>query len=203
MDKIAETHYPIHDFLKRRWSPRALSDRPVEPDKLLSLLEAARWAASSRNEQPWSFIVATKDNPDEFERALNCLRDGNRRWAKEAPVLMFSIAKLRFDHNDQPNRTALHDLGLAVGNLLTQATALGLYVHQMAGIYKDKVREVYQIPETHEVVAAIAIGYFGSLEQLPEGLREREQKPRKRKPLSEFVFSRSWRNTAPFVKDED
>lgn len=164
----------------------------VEREKLLAILEAARWAPSSYNEQPWSFMIATKDNPIEYERLLNCLMEGNMRWAKFAPVLMISVAKLIFDSNGKSNRHAFHDLGLALGNLIIQASHLGLHVHQMAGIHVDKVRDTYHIPYTHEPVAAIAIGYYGKLEQLPENLRERELADRVRKPLKEFVFSGSW-----------
>lgn len=201
MEKPAEVQYPIHSLLKNRWSPRAFSDKPVEQEKLLAVLEAARWAASSNNEQPWRFIIATKDNPTEFNQALNCLMEGNIKWAKGAPVLIFSTAKKTFTRNNKPNRTALHDLGLAVANLLVQATALGLYTHQMAGIYTDKIREVYQIPEDYEVVAAIALGYYGDLNQLSEDLQERETGPRVRKSLSELAFNGTWGQSASLVEN--
>src|SRR6266702_6198279 len=126
MEKLAETQYPIHDLLRRRWSPRAFSDRRVEPDKLRSLWEAARWAASSFNEQPWSFIVATRQKQEEHARLLSCLVEKNQQWARLAPVLMVSVAKLKFEKTGKPNRHAFHDVGLAMGNLLVEATALGL-----------------------------------------------------------------------------
>ncbi len=201
MRKITPVDQPIHELIKERWSPRAFSSRPVEQAKLLSILEAARWAPSSRNEQPWSFIVAIRDNPAEFERLLNCLKEGNRRWAKCASVLMLSVARLNFERDDQPNRHAFHDAGLALANLMTQATALGLYTHPMGGFYQDKVRETYQIPETHAPVVAIAIGYPGNLEQLPEDLQKREQSPRVRKPLNEFVFGERWGQTATVIEE--
>src|SRR5437870_7446908 len=168
MEKPAETQYPIEEILRRRWSPRAFSDRLVEPEKLQSLFEAARWAASSFNEQPWNFIVATKQNAEEHARLLSCLVEGNQRWARAVPVLMVSVAKLNFDKTGKPNRHAFHDVGMAVGNLITQATALDLFVHQMAGFSPEKVAELYKIPDQFEPVAAIAIGYGGSLEDLPE-----------------------------------
>jgi nitroreductase len=199
-DKPAQTQYPIHELIKNRWSPRAFSPRPVEREKLLALFEAARWAASSRNEQPWSFIVATRDDEAGFDKALGCVREGNARWARNAGVLLFSLAKRSFEPDDDPNRFAFHDVGLAVANLIIQATALGLYTHQMAGIYRDKVREVYQIPETHDVVAGIALGYYGELEQLPGDLQEREVAPRKRKPLTEFVFEGTWGEIAEILR---
>ncbi len=199
IEKLAETKHPIHDLLRRRWSPRAFADRAVEPEKLRILLEAARWAPSSFNEQPWSFIVATHENRVEYERLLSCLVEGNQRWAKTAPVLMLSVAKLAFERTGKPNRHAFHDVGLAVENLVIQATALGLIVHQMAGFDVEKAREQFQIPEGVEPVAAIALGYPGDLENLPEPLRERERAPRTRKPLEEFVFSGHWGQASPLV----
>ena len=199
MEKPAETQYPIHDLLRRRWSPRAFSDRRVDPAVMRSLLEDARWAPSSYNEQPWSFIVATRDDPVEFGRLLSCLVEGNIQWAQHAPVLMVSVARLYFEDDGKPNRHAFHDVGLAVANLIVQATALGLVVHQMAGIFPDKIRELYGIPEGYEAVAGIALGYPGDPQSLPEGLRKRELAPRERKPLTEFVFSGSWGQTSPLV----
>lgn len=199
MEKLAETKHPIHDLLRRRWSPRAFSDRAVEPEKLRSLLEAARWAPSSYNEQPWSFIAATKENSAEYERLLSCLVEGNQQWGKTAPVLMLSVAKLCFERNGKPNRHAFHDVGLAAENLVIQAMALGLFVHQMAGFHVEKARELFRIPEGYEPVAAIAVGYAGDPETLPEPLRERELAPSTRKPLEQFVFTGHWGQTSPLV----
>ena len=155
-DKKASTEYPIHKLLAERWSPYGFDDRPVALADLRSLFEAARWAASSYNEQPWSFLVATKDNPEEFERLLSCLVEGNQGWAKVAPVLALGVTSLRFSRNNKDNRAAVHDLGLAAGNLVVEATARGLCVHQMIGILPDKAREVYQIPEHCEAWTALA-----------------------------------------------
>jgi nitroreductase len=199
MQKLAETRYPIHELLRERWSPRAFADRMVEPEKLRSLLEAARWAPSSFNEQPWSFIVATKEHPGEYERLLSCLVEGNVRWAQHAPVLMLSVARLAFERNQKPNRHAFHDVGLAVENLVIQATALGLAVHQMAGFHVDKARELFSIPDGHEPVAALVLGFPGDPAGLPEDLREREVAPRIRKPLESFVFSGQWGQSSPLV----
>jgi nitroreductase len=200
MEKPADTTYPIEELLKRRWSPRAFADRPVEPEKLLSLWEAARWAASTANQQPWSFIVATKQDEAEYARLLSCLRENNQQWASRAPVLMVSVAKLAFDANGQPNRHAFHDVGLAVANLIMQATALGLGVHQMAGIYPDRVRELYGIPEDFEPVAGIVLGYPGDPASLPDELRQRELAPRTRRSLDTFVFQGAWGETASMVR---
>ena len=192
MEKPADNQYPIHELIKQRWSPLAFNIRPVEPEKIASLLEAARWAASCFNEQPWFFIVATQDNAQEYEKLFSCLVEANQTWAKDAPLLMLSVAKLSFTRNNKPNRHALHDLGFAVGNLTLQAQALGLFVHQMGGFDADKARTLYSIPEDYEPVAAIAIGYPGNLSQLDEDLQQRELSPRSRKPLTEFVFRGNW-----------
>ena len=192
MKNPAPVDPPVHDFIRQRWSPRAFADRDVEPEALRSLLEAAQWAPSAFNEQPWAFLVATRGEPEEFDRLLGCLVPGNQTWAKGAPVLMLTAAKLAFDRNGKPNRHARHDLGLAVAQLTLQATSLGLGVHQMAGIDGDKARETYRIPDGWEPVTAVAVGHFGDPESLPEGLRERELGPRSRKPLASFAFAGGW-----------
>jgi nitroreductase len=195
----AETSVPVHDIIRDRWSPRSFDARPVEPEKLRSLFEAARWAASSYNGQPWYFIVATKDDPENFKRVLECFVEFNQGWAKNAPVVGFSVAGLKFQHNGEPNRHAFHDVGQAAANLAIQATAHGLQVHQMAGILPDKAREIFGIPEGFEAVAGFAIGYPGTPESLPDPLRQRELEPRARKPLASFVFTGKWGKTSPIV----
>jgi len=197
--KPAKTSVPIHDLLTSRWSPRAFADRPVEPEKLRGLFEAARWAASSFNAQPWYFIVATKDDPENFQRVLECFVEFNQRWAKSAPVVAISVARLNFEHNGKVNRHALHDVGQAAANLALQAAALGLQVHQMAGILPEKARQNFGIPEGYEAVAGIALGYPGDPDALPNELREREHAPRERKPLASFVFTGQWGKTSPLV----
>ena len=198
-DKKATTDYPIHEYLAQRWSPYAFEERPVPKADLLSLFEAVRWAASSYNEQPWRYIVATKDDPEQFQRLLSCLVDGNKAWAKAAPVLALAAVSLKFARNGKDNRAAVHDLGLAAGNLLVEATARDLFVHQMIGILPDKARELYGIPEGFEAWTALAIGYKGDPMSLPEGLKERDQAPRQRKHLREFVFSGKWENPSPLL----
>jgi nitroreductase len=199
MEKPAETQSPIHDLLKRRWSPRAFAERAVEPEKLRSLFEAARWAPSSNNEQPWRFLVATKENKADWDRLFTCLVEGNQKWAHQAPVLMLSVATLTFD-DESANRHAFHDTGMAVENLIIQATAMGLFVHQMAGFRIDQVREECKIPDGYDPVAMIAIGYPGDPATLPDYLREREVKPRERNSVSEFVFSGTWGIPSPVLK---
>jgi len=196
MEKTADTKYRIEEVLAERWSPRAFAERPVEREKLGSLLEAARWAPSCFNEQPWSFLVATSDDEDGFERLASCLVEGNS-WAKEAPVLMLSVAKFDFERKGRPNRHALHDVGLAAGNLVTQAQSLGLASHQMAGFDADRAREVLDIPGGHDPVAMIAVGYRGDPDTLPEPPRERERAPRERKELRDFVFGARWEAPSP------
>ncbi|MDJ0597373.1 MAG: nitroreductase family protein [Crocosphaera sp.] len=192
MEKLATNQYPIHELIKQRWSPLAFNTRPIEPTKIASLLEAARWAASCFNEQPWCFIVATQDNIQEYEKLLSCIVEANQKWAKDAPLLMLSVAKLSFERNNKPNRHALHDVGLAVGNLTLQAQSFGLFVHQMGGFDMDKARTLYNIPQDYEPVAAIAVGYPGNVNQLDEDLQQRELSSRSRKPLTDFVFQGTW-----------
>jgi len=198
-DKKATPDHPIHELLAERWSPYAFDSRPVPEADLRSLFEAARWAPSSYNEQPWRYLVATKDDPEQFQRLLSCLVDANQVWAKAAPVLALGVVSLRFALNAKDNRAAVHDLGLAAGNLLVEATARGLFVHQMIGILPDKARTTYGIPEGFEAWTAMAIGYRGDATGLPDRLRERDLAPRQRKPLREFVFSGRWGQPAPLV----
>jgi nitroreductase len=200
LQKPAETSAPVHNLIRDRWSPRAFDSRPVEPEKLRSLFEAARWAASSYNAQPWYFIVATKDDSDSYKKILECFVEFNQGWAKSAPVIALSVARMKFEHNGAPNNHAFHDVGQAAANLALQATALGLQVHQMAGILPEKAREIFGIPEGYEAVAGLAIGYPGNPTRLPDQLREQEHAPRSRKPLDSFVFTGKWGNASPVVK---
>ncbi len=200
-EKTATTDHPIHELLAARWSPYAFDERPVPEAELRSLFEAARWAPSSYNEQPWRYIVATKDDRDQFERVLSCLVEGNQAWAKRAPVLALGIVSLKFERDGKENRAAVHDLGLASGSLVLEATARGLAVHQMIGILPDKARELYGIPDGYEPWTGIAIGYRGDPASLPDALRERDLAPRQRKTLSEFVFRGEWGNPSALATE--
>jgi nitroreductase len=192
MKKPAAAAHPILEVIRERWSPRAFLSKPVEPAKLLSVLEAARWAPSSNNAQPWFFLVARAEEPEEFAKMLGCLVERNQSWAKMAPVLIISVAKKTFDHNGQPNRCAMHDVGLASENMVLEAVAQGLATHGMAGIELEKIRQVYGLPEDCDPVAAWVLGYPGEPELLEGALKERELAPRQRRELGEFVFSGKW-----------
>ncbi len=196
--KNAETDPAIHPLLAQRWSPYAYSERAVTEEDLLAILEAARWAPSSYNEQPWRYILARRTDAEAFAKLLSCLVDGNQAWAEYVPVLMIGVAMLNFARNAKPNKAAHHDLGLAAGNICVEATARGLAVHQMIGIVPERVRELYQVPEHAEPLTAIAIGYLGEGENLPEALRERDRAARSRRPVPDFVFENSWEWPATF-----
>jgi len=192
---------PIHELISHRWSPRAFDSRPVEPEKLRSLFEAARWAASSYNAQPWYYIVATKDDPENFQKVLSTFVEFNQGWAKNASAVALSVAGHKMPHDGSQNRHAFHDIGAASTTLAIEAASHGFQVHQMAGILPDKAREVFGIPENFEAVAGIAIGYPGDPMTLPEGrLRDNETGARQRKPLTDFVFSGKWGHVSPIVK---
>jgi nitroreductase len=185
-EKPAFADHPIFEVLARRWSTRAFSDRAVDRQTLASLFEAARWAPSSGNGQPWSFLVATQENPAEFDRLASVLVPGNA-WAHNVPVLAMSVAALDRAPG-KPNRHAYYDMGLAAENMAIHAVSMGLAIHQMAGFNVEMARELFEIPARHDPVTMIAIGYPGDPGSLPEDLRKREIEPRHRKPIREFVF---------------
>ena len=199
MQKPAPSDFPVHELIRERWSPRAFADKPVAQDVLRSIFEAARWAPSSNNEQPWAYLVAARDDKENFAKMLSVLVEFNANWAKGAPVLAIAVAELAFAKNNAPNRNAQYDTGAATALLTVEATAHGLFVHQMAGFDPEKARQVFGIPAGWEAIAAIAIGYAGDPATLPQPLQDREMAPRKRKPIAEFVMAGHWGHTAPFV----
>ena len=203
MEKPAETQAPIHDLIRRRWSPRAFSDRPVEPENLLSLFEAARWAASGSNEQPWAFVVATQADRKNYEEMLGVLVESNRGWAHQAPVLILTLAHTQFERDGRPNRHGFYDLGQAAANLALQATALGLVTHPMAGFDVEAARIRFAVPPGWEPVSVIALGYPGDPDSLSEKLKQRELAQRQRKPLGSFVFSGVWGHPAPIAASSE
>ena len=195
MDRSAPVDYDVHELIRQRHSPRVFADRIVEREVLHSLLEAARWAASSFNEQPWRFLVARREEGEEFHRLLKCLMPGNQAWADKAAVLVLSVASLRFARNNKPNRHAYHDVGLAAAQLTLEATARGLVVHQMAGFEVAKARETYGIPEEFDPVAAIALGYPADLNALPKEVQEKELTPRTPSAAARFRVRESLGST--------
>jgi nitroreductase len=173
----------LHELIRTRWSPNQFSSRPIEPEKLRSLFEAARWAASCFNEQPWRYMLATRAEPGQFEKILGLLMERNQQWAKTAWALGFSSGRKTFSHSGKPNRFALHDTGAATANLAIEATALGLRAHFMGGFDTQRARGEFHIPDDFEIGAAFAIGYIDETAPVPV---------RTRKGLDEIVFSRDW-----------
>jgi nitroreductase len=172
-----------------RWSPRSFSDREVSPADLKRVFEAARWAASSYNEQPWRFIVGVRNSPA-YKKIFSTLIAFNQSWAGSAPVLILGSASTKFAHDSSNNRVALYDLGAAASYLTLQAAALGLSTHQMAGFDPEAARKAFEIPEDYIIGAVIALGYQGEPSALhDQQLVERETAPRTRKPQSDFVFA--------------
>ena len=185
--KKAKTDYPINDIIARRWSARAFSTRPVEKSKLLSMLEAARWAPSSRNEQPWRYLIFTNDNLEKLNLAQSVLNEIND-YAKRAPILICAITKRTYSDNGIPNRLHFHDLGAANENMFLETFNQGLIMHEMGGFDVQKAREVFNIPEDYEIGVMIAIGYQDTYGVLPDRLKEKAFTPRIRRPLSEIAF---------------
>ena len=186
--KYGSADHPVREELTHRWSPYVFADRPVSEDDLRALFEAARWAASSFNEQPWRYVVARRSEGRAFERILSCLVEKNQVWARHAPVLALGLAKKTFAKSGRPNRVAPHDLGAASASLTFEATTRGLHVHQMAGVNVEQAHKEIGAPDDFEVVTGIAIGYAGGPGEGDPGLQERDATPRSRKPLAEFVF---------------
>lgn len=200
-DRSATTSVAIHPLLRDRWSPRAFDLSPLPRAEVLALLEAARWAPSSGNGQPWRFVMIPRADAALFARALSCLNEGNSVWAQHAPLLLLAVAKLTRD-NGAPNRTALYDLGQAVAHLTVQAAALDLWVHQMAGFREDEARATFAIPAAHAPVTFIAVGHLGDDTALSEELRTRERTPRTRNALASFVFGATWGEPSPLLAQE-
>ena len=187
ISKIANTDFPIHNLIARRWSARAFSTKTVEKSKLLSILEAARWAPSSRNEQPWRYIVFTDENPEKMNTARSVLLEINN-YAKRAPILICAITKKYYSDNGIYNKLHFHDLGAANENMFLESFNQGLIMHEMGGFDRDKARRVFNVPDEYEIGIMIAIGYQDSHDILPERYKEKAFSPRERKPLSEIAF---------------
>ena len=198
LDKRAETSYPINDLLANRWSPRAFADRPIPPDVLGSLFEAARWAPSSRNLQPWHFVYAARHHdPDGFARILSTLIGANKSWGKNASLLLIAVTEPNPEEIKGPNTYAYYDVGQAMAHLTIQAMASGLYIHQMGGFRREKASELLEIPGNFEPVVSAAIGYLADPSILSDTMRERELAPRSRNRLSQQVFCAKWGESHP------
>jgi nitroreductase len=189
---VADGVLPI---FHQRWSPRAFDGRDVAATDLAKVFEAARWAASSYNEQPWRFLVGTRGS-EAYTKIFGSLGEFNQAWAKSAPVLILGVTRTKFSHNDAPNRVALYDLGAAASYLTLQAAALGLVTHQMAGFDPEAALKAFGIPEVFQAGAVIALGYQGEPETLPnDQFKTQEVAPRTRKAHKEIVFS-AWETPA-------
>lgn len=197
MKPVPAISYPIADLLLKRWSPRSFSSRPVSLQIIQSLFEAARWAPSCFNEQPWVFVYVTPENGQAFSSMVGCLVDRNRVWASKAPVLILTAARTTFARNGKPNPYAWHDVGLAMGNLTVQATSLGLSVHHMAGFDREKIKTAFGMPEGVDPVTVVAVGYAGDPDSLDPELSTMEKIPQSRNDLTRFVFAGGWGTPIP------
>jgi nitroreductase len=186
--KHAPTVPGVEDLFLRRWSPRAFADKDVSADDLKKIFEAASWAASSYNEQPWRFFLGRKGDAT-YQKIYDTLVEFNQGWAKSAPVLILSVASNKFAQSGRPNQYSLHDTGAATANLSLQATALGLHTHSMAGFDHGKARKIFNVSADYDIGAVTALGYLGNPETLHDQLRTNELSPRQRKPVSEFVMT--------------
>ncbi|MDI9524675.1 MAG: nitroreductase family protein [Candidatus Cloacimonadota bacterium] len=183
-----EFSHPVHEVIRKRWSPRLFSDRPVSEEQVLTLFEAASWAASAMNEQPWRFIWSLKDGSEKYKKLFSCLYEGNQIWASSAPLLILTLAKTTFSFNGKPNPWSSHDLGLAVGNLTTQASLMDLFVHNMGGFDRQKAREIFSLTEDLEPITMIAVGWAEDPENLSEQERQREYLMQKRRSLQDIFL---------------
>ncbi len=199
-NKTARTRFPIAKNIAQRWSPCSFRPDSLTTEQIGSLFEAARWAASSFNDQPWRFVYAVKsENLSGFNRILGTLMDRNQAWAREAGMLAIVCASTVSKRTGKPNPKAIYDTGQAVANLSTQATTMGLHVHQMGGFSADASRKVLDIPADWEPIVALAIGHRGDPQSLAPEMQQREFSDRERLPLEEFVFHGTCRQAASLV----
>lgn len=187
MIKEAKTEHKVHELIKKRWSARSFSEKEITQEELDTILEAAGWAFSAMNYQPWRYIYAFKKDSENFSKLADCLAGSNKTWAKEASVLIMSLAKKNYD-NGVPNKAALHDVGAANATLILQAVSMNIYGHLMGGFDKQKAIELFNIDITeYEPIVFIALGYLDTPEKLEEPFKTREVTPRTRKAISEFA----------------
>lgn len=176
------------DLILKRYSPLAFSDKEINEQLLLKLFEAARWAPSAFNEQPWRFLYCHKNDHDRYIKLFDCLVDANKEWAKTAPVLILVLAKKNFSHNNQPNYFHMYDTGMAFENFIISALEEEIFVHQMGGFSAEKARKNFNIPEEYAIISLAAVGYPGNVAILSEPLQQRAQKPRTRKNITELFL---------------
>lgn len=186
----------ILEIIQERWSPYAFSSAPVEDYKMKAMFEAAGYAPSCNNEQPWIFVYATQADGKVFDDYLNFLVDSNRIWAKDCYAVIISFARMNFNLSGKPNRYAFYDTGMAVSNLLLQALAMDIYVHQMAGYSVDKVKKYFNLDGSIEPIAVMAAGYLGEGQNLSPELLKRDETRRPRKSITEFAFRNDFSHPA-------
>ena len=202
MPKHTPVAFPISELIARRWSPVSFDPRPVERDKLQSMFEAARWAPSSRNEQPWRYVVGVRGADETFDVLAACLTGRNREWAPLAPVLVLAVAVTVFG-SGRPHPHALHDTGLATENLLLQAFACGLHCHPMGGFDAEQARTLLGIPDDCRPTTMIAVGYLGDGERLSDALKGKDAQARDRRPLTATVYGRAWGEAHPLGEETE
>ncbi len=195
-----EAEHAIDAAFVSRWSPRAFSPEPIDDETLRGVFEAARWAASSFNEQPWRFLLARTEA--DRETFLDFLAPFNQEWAKNAPVLVLVVSKKTFSHNGQPNAVFAFDAGTCSGYLTLQASLSGLVAHGMAGFDRDKARAALHIPNDFDPLAVFAIGKRGDKNTLPPNLQEREV-PSNRRPIQESIMEGGFRPAAEKAAEDD
>jgi len=188
MKPIPSFGHPVHEFIQRRWSPMAFDPGLLGREAVLSLFEAARWAASANNGQPWRFVWSERDGSERHAKLVSCLKPGNDVWAPLAPLLILTVVRTTRERDGAPHPWARYDLGLAMGNLTAQASSMDLYVHNMAGFVAEKAQELFALPPDFEAVTMVAVGRLGDPASLPEKLRAREEAERSRKPLEELFL---------------
>ena len=192
--KPATPATPIHDLMAQRWSPRAFdAQKPVTRKQVFALVEAARWAPSCFGDEPWRYIVwdRTQDAAS-WQKAFDCLAEGNQVWVKNVPILIAATADPHFRHNGKDNRWSQYDTGAASMSICLQAVALGLAAHQMGGFDAQKLAAAFAIPDNITPMAMIAVGYQAEPKILEGGVHANEIAPRKRQPLGSLFFDGAW-----------
>ena len=198
MSKEANTHYPVHELIRKRWSPRSFTDQPISHPLLMQLFEAASWSFSASNTQPWNYVYAHREDTEAFDKLFDCLTGGNRAWANKAAVIIMAVAKTKTD-DGKPLHWAYHDLGAANMCLMLEATANGIVGHPMAGFDAAKAKADFNLPDGYEPLVFMALGYLNSPDALVEPFKTRETNPRTRKPINDFVFQNEWNQTIPTI----